>query len=301
MRHRDSFDKLRKICGFPGTVGAVNTYLESVHFFWEAEPIPKMPVQCEAGIIIIGNGEKTGYLNGETFQYNEDHYLIASVPTAFECETHATEDNPLLGIFIDIDIPKLSRLIEKVEKHSGKYSIKRSDLFCGVAPSAMDTHMHQATERLLSCLLSPQDSDVLGQAMVDEIIYRVLLGPHGKALVALTRQETHYARISQVLSYLYSNYMDKISIDDLVRQSNMSTSAFHRAFKVVTGESPLQFLKKTRLNQARRLITHEGFRVNSAANQVGYESVSQFSREFKRYFNVTPSSAKEVYNPALYQ
>ena len=301
MSHRDSFEKLREVCGKPGSLGATDTYLESVQFFWEAEPVPRMPVQCDPGIIIIGHGDKTGYLNGEEFHYNEDHYLIASVPSAFECETDASEENPLLGLFISIDIPKLSQFIEKVEEHSGKYDLKRSDLFCGMKPVKMDTDLHQATERLLACLLSPQDSTVLGQSIVDEIIYRVLLGAHGKALVALTRQETHYAQISRSLSYLYANYMERISIDELVRQSNMSYSSFHRAFKIVTGESPLQFLKKTRLNNARRLIAHEGFRVSAAANQVGYESVSQFSREFKRYFNVPPSSAKEVYNAALYR
>ena len=284
----------------PNSLGSAGTYLESVSFFWEREPVPRMPVQCEPGIVIIGQGDKTGYLNGEKFHYNENHYLIASVPSAFECETNASEENPLLGIFITIDIPKLSQIIEKVEELSGKYDIKGSDLFCGVEPVEMDFQMHEAVERLLGCLLSAQDSAVLGQPIVDEIMYRVLMGSHGKALMALTRQETHYAQISQSLSYLYSNYMERISIDELVHKSNMSTSSFHRAFKIVTGESPLQFLKKTRLNNARRLIAHEGFRVSAAATHVGYESVSQFSREFKRYFNVPPSSAREVYNAALY-
>ena len=300
MNHKDSFQRLREICGNPGTPELVDTYLESIHFFCDTEPVPRTPVLCDPGIIIIGQGQKTGYLNGKKFQYDEDHYLILSVPAAFECETDASMDNPLLGIFIDLDISKLNQLIEKVEKHSGKYSIKGSDIFCGVEPVEMDIHLHQATEKLLSCLRSPQDSDILGQAWVDEIIYRVLLGAHGKALVALTQQETHYARISQSLSHLSSNYMDKISIDDLAHQANMSASSFHRAFKFVTGESPLQYLKKTRLNKARFLIAREGLRVSTAADQVGYESVSQFSREFKRYFNVSPSSAKDVSYAAAY-
>lgn len=300
MSYKDSFEKLREIYNAVGKSGLVDTYLKNVHFFWETEPVPRTPVLCDAGIVIIGQGQKTGYLNEKEFQYNEDHYLVSSVPTAFECETQASVDNPLLGIFIDIDISRVHQLIETVEKHSGKYSVKRSDIFCGVEPVEMDAHMHQAIEKLLSCLQSQLDSDVLGQGLVEEIMYRVLLGEHGKALVALTKQETHYARISQSLSYIHSNYMNNMSIDDLAQQANMSSSSFYRAFKAVTGESPLQYLKKTRLNKARSLIMREGLRVSTAANQVGYESVSQFSREFKRYFHVSPSSAKDPACAAVY-
>ena len=92
-----------------------------------------------------------------------------------------------------------------------------------------------------------------------------------------------------------------VSIDDFAHRARMSASSFYRAFKFVTGESPLQYLKKTRLNKARLLIAREGLRVGAAANQVGYESVSQFSREFKRYFNVPPSSAKKASYAAIYQ
>lgn len=96
------------------------------------------------------------------------------------------------------------------------------------------------------------------------------------------------------------NYKEAMSIDDLAQQANMSRASFHRAFKAVTGESPMQYLKKTRLNKARSLIMRDGLRVGVAAHQVGYESVSQFSREFKRHFKFSPSSMKDDLYAAMY-
>jgi len=292
MSCKENFVKLREIYNATESEGLVNTYLENVRFFWVTDPVPRTPVLCNAGIVILGQGSKIGYLNGKGFQYDEDRYLIVSVPIAFECETHASKEKPLVGIFIDIDIAKLHQLIEKVEKYCHRCSSKSSDIFCGVEPIEMDSLLQKATENLILCLQSPLDSDVLGQAFVDEIMYRALLGNHGKALVALTRQETQYARIAQSLSYIHSNYMNHISVDDLAEKASMSVSSFYRAFKFVTGDSPLQYLKKTRLHNARSILIREKLSVSIVASRVGYESTSQFSREFKRYFNVPPGSAR---------
>lgn len=294
MSYGESFEKLKEIYAMPEISSHSETFLKNVSLFREVEPVPKTPMLCKEGIVIIGQGQKTGYLNGKEFRYDADNYLIVSVPTAFECETDATKENPLLGLFIEIDISRLHTTIEKIESHSQQYTFKGSDIFCGLEPIAMDDGMKQATEKLLNCLQSPMDSAVLGQSIVDEIIYRVLLGNHGTALVALTKQDSHYARISRTLSYIHTHYMKTISIDDLAQQANMSSSLYYRAFKFVTGESPLQYLKKIRLNKARFMIAREGTGVSVAADQVGYESLSQFSREFKRYFHVPPSAVKDA-------
>lgn len=294
MNYIDKYIKLKEMYGANQITGLIDTNLDNVHMFWISESVKRSPLICNPGIVIIGQGIKTGYLDGRTFQYDADNYLISSVPTAYECETRSTKENPLLGLFIDLDISRLRHLIEKIENHKGPFKFKNTDVFQGVEPIKMGVSMHEVTEKLLSCLRSPLDSDVLGQSLIDEIYYRVLLGSHGQALVALTHQETRYARIAQSLSYIHEHYMEKINIDDLALHANMSLSAFHRAFKAVTGESPIQYLKKARLNKARFMIVQEGMRVNTAAEQVGYESVSQFSREFKRFFNISPSMAKNV-------
>ncbi|MFC3616465.1 AraC family transcriptional regulator N-terminal domain-containing protein [Lutimaribacter marinistellae] len=292
MSYEDKFQTLREIYSFPDSAGVVETWLKSVRFFWATKPVPRAPLLYGSGMIVIGQGHKIGYLNGSEFRYDKDHYLVSSVPTAIECETHASRENPILGIFIDIDTSKLHQLIEKVEQHAPASVPGERDIYSGIEPVRMDREMQKVVERLLICLKSRLDCDVLGASLVEEITYRALLGGHGKALAALTEQETHHARVAQSLAHIHTHYMNSISVEDLAREANMSASSFHRAFKTVTGESPLQYLKKVRLNKARFLIVREGLRVGSAANQVGYESVSQFSREFKRYFDVAPSAAQ---------
>ena len=301
MSYHHHFEQLKSLYGLAQTSGFVATYMDNVRFFWSTEHVPRAPLPYTKGIILLGQGHKVGYLDDRVFQYDQDNYLIASIPTSYECETFASEDQPVLGILIDIDVPKLNQLLEKVEKYQGKQSCDSNDIYCGLAPIKMDPAMKEATNKLLSCLQSPLDSEVLGQSAVDEIIFRALLGKHGKALMALTRQDSQYARIAHSLSHIHENYMNPISVDHLADKANMSLSSFHRAFKQVTGESPLRYLKKVQLNKARSLITAQGLRVNIAANQVGYESVSQFSREFKRYFNVSPSQAHSAAYANMYK
>ena len=116
----------------------------------------------------------------------------------------------------------------------------------------------------------------------------LLLGPGGGALLALVSRQTHFSLISRVLKRIESQYTENLSVDQLAAEANMSVSAFHHNFKSVTSTSPLQYLKTYRLHKARMLMIHDGMKASAAAMRVGYESASQFSREFKRYFGVTP-------------
>ncbi|MBY6115419.1 AraC family transcriptional regulator [Mameliella alba] len=293
MSFAEDFAALRTIYSFPQAAGVVETYMPQVRFFWATEPVPRAPLLYDTGIVVIGQGHKIGHWNGQSFRYDRDHYLVSSLPTALECETCASPEEPILGIFIDIDTPRLHQMIERVERHAPDHDFNGHDILAGIEPVRMNVPMQQAVERLLHCLRSKLDSDVLGPAILEEITFRALLDDHGTALAALTRQDTHHARIARALSYLQENYSAAISVEALAEQANMSASAFHRAFKTVTGESPLQYQKKLRLNRARQMILREGLRVGTAANRVGYESVSQFSREFKRYFDVPPSAAQD--------
>ena len=151
--------------------------------------------------------------------------------------------------------------------------------------------MRSAVSRLLDCLRSEIDSS----ALVREVIDRALLGAHGKALAAVTAQDTQHARIATVLAHVHAHYMQPFSVEELCGVAGMRASTFHQAFKAVTGNTPLQFQKKVRLENARFLIAREGYNVTTAASQVGYESLSQSSREF----NVPPrsrdGSARHVY------
>ncbi len=272
--------------------GSVATEVPGVRLFWATEPLPRSPLLYRASIVIIGQGFKVGYLGERQFRYDSENYLVLGVPLPFECETHATGDAPLLGLSVDVDVARLHQLVASL---SGTLHLERreraGEAHAGLEPAQMSEPMIEATARLLTCLRDPIDSKVLGGAAAEEIVYRVLRGEKGRVLYNLTQHHTPYAAVARALGRIHVDFREPLSVEELARETAMSVSSFHRAFKLVTGDSPLQYLKKIRLDRAKGLLVHEGMRVNSVAFEVGYESPSQFSREFKRYFNVAPSEA----------
>lgn len=274
--------------------GFIDTPIEGVRFFRATRPVPRAPLLYDTGLIIVGQGHKIAHLDGRSFRYDVEQYLIVSVPLPMDCETHASPEEPLLGIFLDIDVIRIREIIATVDRRQPVPSEEGRSMRRGVEPASLEGPMLEATARLLLCLGDPTDARVLGRAVVDEILYRALLGPHGPTLRALTRQHTPYARIARALSFAHQRFREPISVDALAQQAAMSTSAFHRSFKRVTGASPLQYLKQVRLHKARRLLVDDYMTVSDAAFEVGYESPAQFSREFKRYFGAPPSEARRT-------
>ena len=271
--------------------GTVSTAVPGVQLFWALETIPRAPLLYEAGIVILGQGHKVGYLGDKTFRYDEDSCLIVGVPIPFECESHATRDEPLLGIRVDVDIALLGELVAKLGSEIHAVNRDAASPGLGVEPTPMSDEMIEATLRLLRCLRDPLDSKVLGRAAVDEVVYRALRSDKGRVLYDLTQHQTPYASVSRALERIHRDYRETLNVEDLARDSAMSVSSFHRVFKRVTGDSPLQYIKKIRLEKAKGLLVQQDARVNAVAFEVGYESPSQFSREFKRYFKVAPSEA----------
>jgi len=259
--------------------------LPNVHLLYGTEPRARHPVLYEPGIVFLFSGHKTGYLNGRKFCYNANEYLLLTVPLPFECETLATPEFPLAGMRLNIDLNELQNLIIDIGEddlfrpqasHDGINSVELpEDILC-------------AAERLLDVLNHPLDARILGKQIIREILYHVLTGPRGGALLALVTRLTHFSQISRVIRRIETRYTENLSVDQLAAEANMSISAFHHNFKLVTSTSPLQYLKSYRLHKARLFMLHDGMKANAAAIRVGYESASQFSREFKRYFGVTP-------------
>lgn len=272
--------------------GVMPTGVAGVTFFWNDEPVPCAPLLYDPGLVIVGQGGKVGYLGGRRFEYGADTCLVLGVPLPFECEVHATADEPLLGIRIDIDVTALYGLVARLGGRLGLEDGTKAH--CGVEPVSIDGPLLAATSRLLECLRDPMDRLVIGPAAIEEILYRILRSEQGRVLYALTRHHSAYAGVARALERMHRDYREPLTIEELAHESAMSVSAFHRAFKQVTGETPLQYLKKLRLLKAKALLVFEGMRVDEAAYGVGYVSPSQFSREFKRYFNVPPSEAQSL-------
>ena len=277
-----------------GPSGVAATGVPGVLFFWIDEHTARSPLLYDPGIVIVGQGHKEGYLGERTFHYDAETCLVLGVPLPFECESHGTPEEPLLGVRITVDLPALHAL---VARFSGKLGLELREplaLHSGVEPLRMEGPLLDATARLLGCLADPLDRQIVGPAAVEEILYRVLRSEHGRVLYALTQHQSPYANVARALEVIHRDYPTPLAVEDLAKECAMGVSSFHRAFKQVTDETPLQYLKKVRLLKAKGLLILEGKRVDETAFEVGYASPSQFSREFKRYFHVPPSAAQTL-------
>ncbi len=269
--------------------GTQRTLVEGVEVTRISKPVPRAPVVYQPKILIVGQGRKRAYLGGAVYRYDAYNYLALSVPIPAECQTEASPEEPLLLIAINVEPTMLGEMILEMDEPPPPVGSTPR----GISTTPMSEELGGAVIRLLECLKSPLGSRILGHQTVREIVYRVLQGEQGGALRALASRDEHFSRIARVLKHVHAEYAKPLSVEELARKAGMSVAAFHHNFKLVTANSPLQYLKRIRLDQARRLMAHDGYNASTAARAVGYESPSQFSREFKRLFGVTPVEEAE--------
>ncbi|MCP4023195.1 MAG: AraC family transcriptional regulator [Desulfobacteraceae bacterium] len=263
------------------------TSLCGVKIFKASQYLPREPLCYEQGIIIVAQGSKRVFLGDNEYEYNEDNYLVLTVPLPVECETKGT---PFLALMVDINIGILNRIIEQMDNHIDHSLLKQKDKHHGLFLAHTTREIKDSVIRLLTTLQSDVESKVIGPGIVHELIFRIMCQENAAPLYALAMKNTNLSKVDRALRQIHENYQHAININKLTGLVNMSPSAFHRAFKEVTSSSPIQYLKKIRLDKARTLLMKRGMRVNEAATEVGYESATQFSREFKRYFGKTPVS-----------
>src|SRR6266404_2212203 len=246
---------------------------------------PRTPVLYEPSIYVMASGRKKGYIGDRRVVYDENNYLVLSVPLPFECETEVGDDGPLLGVSVRMDMSVISELAIKMDVRRRQ---ETTDADGCIRATPLDVRLSDAIVRLLECLRSPVDAAVLGPGIVREIVYHVLCGPQGDTLFGILGRNGQLAQIHAVLHRMHTKYTEPLNVTRMAEEIGMSVSAFHHNFKAVTASSPLQYLKSVRLHKARMLIMHEGLGAAIAADRVGYESASQFSREFKRFFGSRP-------------
>ncbi len=264
--------------------GVIQDIIEKVDIFRIIASIPRLPQAYEPGILILAQGHKRIFIGDDVFIYNPLNYLVLSVPLPLECETTASPEKPLLGIKIKTDAKMIGEILLTID--TAQQNIK--SLPKGIYSAPLDNHMIDAAVRLLETFSSPADSRFLGPLIVREIIYRVLCGEKGDALRALAYRNQRFFQISRILDKIHKSYGKKLDLNSLALETGMSISAFHSSFKAVTNMAPLQYIKNVRLHKARMLMIEEGVNAYSAAFHVGYESPSQFNREYKRLFGSTP-------------
>ena len=242
----------------------------------------------EPMIYIMGQGRKRGFLGGEILRYDPDNYLVLSVPVPLECEFDATPEEPILAVKIAVEPAMLIEMLVDLEDSQPSFAVPR-----GIYATPLTTELSDAVIRLLESLRSPSDSRVLGRQTVREIIYRVLRGEQGGALRALASRNDQFVRIARVLRHIHEDPARPLTTEAMAKMAAMSVSTFHSNFKSVTATSPLQYVKSIRLHRARLLMVQAHQNASTAAAAVGYESTSQFGREFKRFFGASPGEERD--------
>lgn len=276
--------------------GVRPSILPGVRLMRSTENWPRVPVTYQPGIVIIAQGKKRGHLGGKTFNYDANNYLVLSVPLPFECDTEGSPEEPMLGISVGVTPAIVAELL--MEMRDLPPVTEPQSL--AVRSYPLDDQLGDAALRLLLALRNEDDARALGPAIIREMIYRVLKRERSGTLRALGAPHTHFGQINRALTKMHSEYAKPVDITSLASEAGMSVSTFHSHFKAVTSSPPLQYLKSIRLQKARMLMAHDGHTASTAAREVGYESPSQFSREFKRYFGNTPAAvAAEMRNAMM--
>ncbi|RHX90956.1 AraC family transcriptional regulator [Leptospira stimsonii] len=246
---------------------------------------PRSQKAYEPGIILLAQGQKRVFLGEEIYTYDRMNYLVLSVPLPIECETKASPDEPILGVYITVDPSSIGEILLEMED----IPYDEESLPKGIYSAPMNPILTDATIRLIECLSTPKDGKVIGPMIVKEILYRVISSEQGGALQALAYRNRRFFKIARALHRIHKSYQEALDVKSLAMEAGMSVSTFHTSFKAVTNASPIQYIKNVRLHKAKQLMTQEGINVYNAAFRVGYESPSQFSREYKRFFGITPA------------
>ncbi len=234
---------------------------------------------------IVVQGAKEVWLAQERFEYSPTDYLVASVELPVIAQvTKASNDVPYLGFKLEFSPGQIIEVLSDSETRIGPKENAKRAMFV----SHMESSLLDAVNRLARLLDNPEDIPVLAPLFIKEILYRVLKGPNGMALEQIAIEGSAAQQIREVIEHIMNNFDRSFRIEELAELANMSGSSLHRHFKEVTEMSPIQFQKQLRLQEARRLLLSESTDAADVAFRVGYESPSQFSREYSRMFGLPP-------------
>ena len=273
-----------QIARYTSGVNKFDTTIEGLSLHrWETTTEPTSYV-LPPSICLIGQGRKRLFLGKDAYVYDAHGFLITSVNLPVVSQIiEASSDAPYLGLTMSLDLRVIGQLMLENNMHT-----RPSNDRLAVAVSVLPTSLLNAFERLLELLDHPDDIPTLAPLIQKEIFYRLLIGEQGPRLRQIVSAGNHGYQIARVIDWLKENFDKPIRTEELASKAGLSTSAFHNHFRAVTAMSPLQFQKSMRLSEARRLMLAEHVDASAAAFRVGYESPSQFSREYSRMFGEPP-------------
>lgn len=263
------------------------TALPTVRVLRSDRALTRTPVLYDPGIVIVGQGRKRGYFGDRLYVYDAQHYLAVSVPVPFDMETDATPAQPLLALYLHLDFAVAADLMLHIDRHTEAEPAQAPQ---SMLSSPIDADMRGSVLRFLEALNRPLEADVLGPGLLRELYFRVLTGAQGRSMREALALKGQYGKIGRALRRIHAGYAEALDLAQLAREAGMSIPAFHSHFKAITQTSPMQYLKSTRLHQARLLMVRRDLTAEAACHAVGYTSPSQFSREFRRLFGLTPAA-----------
>lgn len=266
--------------------GAHPTPLPGVSLLRASAPTMPMPVLYEPTLCLVAQGRKQAVLGASAYVYDAANYLVASVDLpVMGAVIEASPERPYLCLRLDLDMATLSDLALRWPAAAATPDEDGPGLVLNrTTPELLD-----AALRLAALLDAPADIGALAPLVTREILYRLLTGPGNRAVRQMARADSRQRAIARAIVWLRAHYAQDCRIDDMADVARMSRSSFHAHFKAVTAMSPLEFRTQLRMQEARRLMVAEGLDAASAGYRVGYESPSQFSRDYARLFGAPPA------------
>ena len=266
--------------------GSFETRIKALFVSRYSLPSDFSPSLPKPALCVMAQGNKEVRLGDEYFAYDPLNYLVVSVSMPISGRVlEVSAEKPILALRLDIDPVEITTLLSE----AGPMGVPSRPAGCGLYVEPLDPPMLDALLRLTRLLDTPKDIAMLAPLIRREILYRLLRSPQGYRLYEIASENSQTHRVSRAISWLNDHFEQPLRIDSLAREANLSVSTLHHRFKAMTAMSPLQYQKQLRLNEARRLMLSEGLDASAAGYRVGYESASQFSREYSRQFGAPPA------------
>ncbi|WP_207483539.1 AraC family transcriptional regulator [Arenibaculum pallidiluteum] len=265
--------------------GVRRTELPRVSLIRSSRTTEPLPVVYEPTLCLVAQGRKQVMLGDTVFQYDTAQFLVASVEVPVIGQViEATPEEPYLCFCLHLDTAALGQLV----LDTGIRTAPSQAPGLGISLGPVSDELLEAVIRLVRLLDAPRDQAILAPMAEREILYRLLVGGDASKLLQIVLAESKLQQVNRAIAWIKRNFAEPFSIDTVASEARMSSSALHQHFKAVTGTSPLQYQKQIRLQEARRLILTGEMDAATAGFRVGYESPSQFSREYSRLFGAPP-------------
>ena len=237
-------------------------------------------------LCVAAQGAKVVMLGREVLEYDPAHLLVFAVDLPVSSQvTRANRKDPYLGFVMDLDPARVGELAARVYPRGVPKASDNRGLYVGRSTD----DIVDAVTRLLDLMAQPEDADLLGPLVVDEILIRLLRTPIGNRVAQIGHTKSGVQRIAEAVTWIRTHFAQPVTVEEMAASVHMSASSFHQRFKAVTSMSPLQYQKVLRLHEARRLMLFQTMDASDACHRVGYLSASQFSREYGRFFGSAPT------------